>query len=85
MKEIRILGIYLNDRVKEVGLIQTVLTKYGCTIRTRLGLHSTDATYAEDTGLILLELSGDPDECMRLENELHSIENLEVQKMVFIK
>jgi hypothetical protein len=85
MKEVRILGIYVNDRVKEVAKIQPILTKYGCTIRTRLGLHAVDQEYAEDTGLILLELSGEPEECLRLENELLAIDQLDVQKMVFRK
>ena len=85
MKEVRIIGIYVSDRVREVARIQPILTKYGCTIRTRLGLHTIDQDYAIDTGLILLELSGDADECLRLENELLAIDQLEVQKMVFRK
>jgi hypothetical protein len=85
MKEVRIMGVYVNNRVKEIARIQPILTKYGCTIRTRLGLHSTDNDYAEDTGLILLELTGDTEECLRLENELLAIDELDVQKMVFRK
>lgn len=85
MKEVRILGIYVNDRVKEIERIQPIFTKYGCSIRTRLGLHSVDSNYAEDTGLIILELSGDAEECLKLENELLAIDQLDVQKMVFIK
>jgi hypothetical protein len=85
MKEIRILGVYVNDRVQGAGRIQTILGKYGCSIRTRLGLHNLDDVYSNDTGLILLELTGDPEECLRLENELLTIEELDVQKMVFLK
>jgi hypothetical protein len=85
MKEVRILGIYVNDRVKDALKIQPILTKYGCTIRTRLGLHGVDNNYAEDNGLILLELSGDVEECLRLENELLTIDDLDVQKMTFRK
>ncbi len=83
MKEVRILGVYINERVKAAERIQPILTKYGCAIRTRLGLHTTDSAYAEDTGLILLELTGEPEECLRLENELLLIDDLDVQKMVF--
>ena len=79
------MGVYVNNRVKEVARIQPILTKYGCTIRTRLGLHSIDNEYAEDTGLILLELTGDAEECLKLENELLAIDELDVQKMVFRK
>jgi hypothetical protein len=85
MKEVRILGIYVNDRFKDSEKLQSILTKYGCTIRTRLGLHNMDDELAGDTRLILLELSGDLQECLRLENELLGIEDLDVQKMVFRK
>ncbi|MBK7029449.1 MAG: hypothetical protein IPH45_09625 [Bacteroidales bacterium] len=85
MKEVRILGVYVNDRVKDAALIQPILTKYGCSIRTRLGLHSLEDIYAVNTGLIILELVGSQDECLRLENELLSIDQLDVQKMTFRK
>lgn len=85
MKKIQILGIYVNDRVKEVEKIQSVLTKYGCVIRTRLGIHSQEETYAFDGGLIILELDGDTEECSRLEKELRNIPELEVQGMEFSK
>lgn len=85
MKEIRVLGIYVSDRVKDSTRIQSILTKYGCSIRTRLGLHNIQDLYAGDTGLILLELTGDAQECLHLENELLTIDELDVQKMVFRK
>jgi hypothetical protein len=50
-----------------------------------LGLHDTGAEYARETGLVLLELVGDPQECLRLENELLALDGVEVQKMVFRK
>jgi len=85
MKELRILGVYISDRVQDATLIQPILTKYGCSIRTRLGLHNLEDLYAGDVALILLELTGDKEECLRLENELLAIEGVEVQKMTFTK
>ena len=82
-KEIWILGIHISDRVKEAELIQPVLTKFGCTIRTRLGLHDVTEEFSSPTGMILLELTGDPQEFVKLENELLKIDGLEVKKMVF--
>jgi len=84
-KEIWILGIHISDRVGKAGLIQPVFTKFGCTIRTRLGLHDVTEEYSSPTGMILLELTGDPKEYVKLENELLKIEGLEVKKMVFIE
>lgn len=85
MKEVRILGVMINEPSKEAGLIQNILSKYGCSIRTRLGLHDIDEGYATDTGLMLLELTGDLQECQRLENELLALDGIEIQKMVFRK
>lgn len=85
MKEVRILGVMINDPTKGAEKIQSILTKYGCTIRTRLGLHDIDENYATETGLMLLELRGEMEEYLRLENELLALEGVEVQKMVFRK
>ena len=85
MKEVRILGVMINDPAKGADKIQSILTKYGCVIRTRLGMHDIDEEYASDTGLMLLELIGDLHECLRLENELLALDGVEVQKMVFRK
>ena len=85
MKEVRILGVMIIEPSREPGKIQSILTRYGCSIRTRLGLHDTGEDYASETGLVLLELVGDPQECLRLENELLALDGVEVQKMVFRK
>ena len=62
MKEIWILGINVSDRMKEVNSVQSVLSKYGCSIRTRLGLNKTGTGRKNGSGLIILELLGNPDE-----------------------
>jgi len=85
MKEVRILGVMINDPSKGADKIQSILTNYGCSIRTRLGLHDMDEEYAKETGLIILELYGDMQESLRLENELLALEGVDVQKMVFRK
>lgn len=85
MKEVRIVGVMINDPSKGANNIQNILTKYGCSIRTRLGIHDMNNEYANDTGLMLLELCGDTQECLRLENELLALEGVEMQKMIFRK
>ena len=85
MKEVKILGVMINDPSNGADRIQSILTKYGCCIRTRLGIHDIDEEYASETGLMLLELTGDMQECMRLENELLSLDGVETRKMVFRK
>jgi hypothetical protein len=84
-KEIWILGIRISDRVKHAELIQPILAKFGCTIRTRLGLHDVTEEFSSPTGMMLLELTGDPAEYAKLESELLKVEGLEVKKMVFLE
>ena len=83
MKEVVILGLHITDRVKKVAMVQDVLTKFGCSIKTRLGLHDVHEEYCSSDGLIILELTGDKDEMVKLENALRNIEGLKVQKMTF--
>jgi hypothetical protein len=83
MKETWILGIRISDRVNAAAQVQDVLAKFGCTIRTRLGLHNIEPGATAGSGIILLELYGDDHEFSKLENALLKIEGTEMKKMVF--
>lgn len=85
MEELIILGIYIQERSKNALVVQSLLTKYGCSIKTRIGLHEVSGDYCSTAGLILLELTGDRKEMEALENELRKIDDIEVQKMNFKK
>ena len=54
-----ILGIHINDRIREVQFVQQAFTEYGCYIKTRIGLHHVDEQVCSPRGLILLEMFGD--------------------------
>jgi hypothetical protein len=81
--EKRILGIYIGEKVSEPLQVQYLLTKYGCSIRTRLGLNDT-LNEIKGGGIIILELTGESTECDRLEADLKKVEHLGVQKMIFL-
>jgi hypothetical protein len=83
MNEKRILGVHLSERVKDATKLQGILTKYGCSIKTRLGLHDVSEDYCSPCGLVILELTGDLKECDKLEKELKQIKGLSMKKMVF--
>ncbi len=83
MKDIWVIGINISDRAGAVPLVQNVLAKFGCSIRTRLGLHNPEPGVCAGCGLIILELCGDAAEFYKLENELLKIEGIEVKRMVF--
>jgi hypothetical protein len=78
-----ILGIKINDRIKEAGNVQRALTKYGCSIKTRIGLHEVTDNHCSTSGLILLELTGPAEDQKKLQQELSSIEGIIVKKMDF--
>jgi hypothetical protein len=82
-KEIRILGVLITNRVKEAGKVQGILTKFGCSIKTRLGLHEISTDLCSPCGLILLELLGDTTEMDKLEQELEGLPGVQLKKMVF--
>jgi len=78
-----IMGIEIEDREKAAVKVQELLTKHGCIIRTRLGLHEVD-NQCSAGGLILLEFerkeSGEHDE---LKKELNAIKNVVAKTMEF--
>ena len=83
--KITVLGIKVNNRKASALQLQKVFTNFGCTIKTRLGLHDLDNDHDSCDGcaLIILELIGIEEECLRLELELKSIDGVIVKKMEF--
>ncbi|MCX6281228.1 MAG: hypothetical protein NTU51_04640 [Bacteroidetes bacterium] len=83
MKEIRIIGLLITDRIKEAGLTQGVLSEYAHLIKSRLGFHEVSEDVCSRTGVILLQLTGNHDEFEIFEGKLKEIGGLEIQHMVF--
>jgi len=81
MNKITIIGIRFDENKSQNGEVQKLLTNFGCTIRTRLGLN--DADYGKNGALIILELVGDQNEMNNLVEKLENIEGVDVQKMIF--
>ena len=78
-----IVGVHVTERVQHAGEVQTILSKYGCSIRTRLGLHEADQGVCSPNGLIVLEMLDDEVVTVEMIVELESIEGVEVKQMVF--
>lgn len=79
---VTIIGIKMNDRVENAVAFQAVLTKYGCSIKTRVGLHNASSNSCAPYGIILLEVI-DEEKAVLIEKELLEINEIELQKMVF--
>jgi hypothetical protein len=76
-----VFGVHINQRVKSVPAVQAVLTKYGCSIRMRLGIHDADATSCSPSGLLLIDAFGP--EAEDFYKELAALEGVDVKRMDF--
>ena len=83
MKKARIMGINVSDRHEAAEKVQKVLTSYGCSIRTRLGLNESEDDHYGSGGLIILELTGDEKEWESMKKDLAEISDIEVKFMDF--
>jgi hypothetical protein len=76
-----IFGVHISQRVESVPAVQAVLTKYGCNIRTRLGIHDADATSCSPSGLLLVDAFGPETEDFF--RELQALKGVDAQRMDF--
>lgn len=76
-----IMAVLLDKRVESAVEVQKALTKHGCVIRVRLGLHETSKDYCADEGLILLQLCATGEEVAALEADLTAIAGVRVKSM----
>jgi hypothetical protein len=79
-----IMGVQLLDRMQNASDFQNLLSKYGCYIETRIGLHSTSTKECSPSGIILLNFADGADrEISEFEDKLKDFGDVVVQKMVF--
>lgn len=75
--------IKVGSRNAHASEVQGVLSKYGCHIAVRLGLHEiTDESCAND-GLIILQVKPDKDAINGMISELKAIKDIEVKSINF--
>ena len=78
-----IMAIVQEARVETAIKVQDVLTKHGCHIRVRLGLHEAQIDQCSNQGLILLQLCGSDQEVIAaIEKDLNAIPNVKVKHMI---
>ncbi len=53
---VAIFGINITNRREDAQKLQDILTKYGCYIRTRIGLHPMGEYSCSNYGIILIEV-----------------------------
>jgi len=80
---IKVVGIKITDRIKEVGLTQEVLSKHSEIITTRFGFHELSTDMCSREAYIILHLSGDEAGTDYLIKDLSAIQGIEVREMDF--
>lgn len=75
-----VMALMLDNRYQEAAKVQDVLTKNGCIINARLGLHEVGPECAAN-GLILLHLYGSQEEVDTLNDDLKSVLGVKVKTM----
>ena len=72
-----VFGIHVTHRVENIPAVQATLTKFGCNIRTRVGIHDTDNTSCSPSGLILVDVIGAEAEIEEFYRELAGLKGVE--------
>ncbi len=62
-----IIGVKLENRKEDAAEFQSIITAYGCGIKTRIGLHDTYENHCANTGIVLLEVIDDSADTLFLE------------------
>lgn len=83
MEKYVILGVLVDNYSKDSVRVQEIFSKYGCSIRTRLGLHDVAEGVCAMNGLILLEFIGGKAKADELAEELGALAGVNVKIMTF--
>jgi len=71
-----IIGVRLENRIGNAVKFQEVLTKNGCRIKTRLGLHEVSDDACSNDGIVILQPYGSKEDVEALVNELNSLDGV---------
>ena len=75
-----ILGVHVAQRTQHTAKVQKILSDFGCSIRTRVGLHEAGDGACSPNGLILLDVV---DRAGELAAALAQVPGVVVKKMIF--
>jgi len=74
-----VMAVLIDKRTDAAPTVQEVLTKHGCIISTRIGMHQVGECSEE--GLVILHLCGNEEDIENLQNDLVGIHRVKVEKM----
>ena len=71
-----LIGIKMDNRVANAQNFQEALTKNGCGIKTRLGMHEVDEETCANYGIIVLQPCGARAEVEQLVKDLNALDGV---------
>jgi len=77
-----IMAVLQENRIETATKVQEVLTRNGCNIRFRLGLHDAGIAECSNSGLILLQICGDKADAEKLQSELQGVPHVKAKLML---
>jgi hypothetical protein len=80
--EYQVIAVKVANRESVAQDMQKVLTKRGCLIKARLGLHDVPADACSPSGLVLMEVEGEAAEIKALVNELNALVDVSAKHIV---
>ncbi|MGL4593537.1 MAG: hypothetical protein ACRCUY_02270 [Thermoguttaceae bacterium] len=78
-----IFGVNVTSFAENSGEVQKILSEFGCSIRTRIGLHNVAEGVCDAKGLILVEFIGGAEKADSMRNKLIALKGIEVKTMEF--
>ena len=76
-----IIGIRVNNRVANAVGLQELLTKFGCNIKLRVGLHETSEKFCADDGVIMLQVCGEKADLEAMLAALNAVEGIKAKML----
>jgi len=71
-----VIGVRMDNRINNALGFQEVLTKNGCKIKARLGLHEASDDVCANDGLIVLQPCGEKEDVEQLVKDLNNLEGI---------
>lgn len=78
-----LMAVKIGARTKHATQVQEILTKYGCSIKTRVGFHDTDEHHCSTDGILILQLSGKENEINDMFTELNALHEVSAKAIEF--
>jgi len=78
-----IAAIKINGREAKASIVQEILTKYGCNIRTRIGFHEVNEDQCSMDGILILQLFGKDAEIQAMLGEINKLDGVSSKLIEF--